>query len=158
MKGKALAAALMVCASQTVWTGSAPASRLQPPAVRANPPIQTFALEGRQGIPGDLWAVPKRKPYFVQAGQFSRLMRALLLAAAIEQRYPDAFVSAQHFSRTRLYQVRIGPFDDRADAQDAADWLESLGHDAMILRLGPFAADQAALDAERPRIAFRIDP
>jgi cell division septation protein DedD len=156
MKRKVLAAtsALMVCATQAVWTGSTPPSRMQLPGVRANPPIQALALPERPDVPDELWTSPEEPPaedaqespegpYFVQAGLFSKHMRALLLVAAIEPKYPDAFISTRRSAGAQLYQVGIGPFLSRTEAEDAADWLESLGHDALILRTAPAPAARA---------------
>ena len=127
-----------------------------------NPPILTPAIQERPDVPPDIW-VPVEEPakplsYFVQAGIFSKLMRALLLVAAIEPKFPEAFITTRRSAGADRYQVRIGPFRSRTDAEAAVDWLASLGHSALILRLAPSPAINAKKGAARKQLAFRIDP
>jgi cell division septation protein DedD len=90
-------------------------------AVSASPPLTTAA----QTAPA-----PKAEPvinaYYVQAGAFATEDRADRLAASLDSM--GARVSPITVNGRALYRVRIGPFKDAQQANDALEVAKSLGH------------------------------
>jgi Flp pilus assembly protein TadD/cell division protein FtsN len=109
--------------NQAAPAASAPAPATPPArrlAVSANPPLTTA-----QAAPA-----PKAEPvihaYYVQAGAFATEDRADKLAQSLDMM--GARVSPITVNGRSLYRVRIGPFKDAQQANDALDVAKSLGH------------------------------
>ena len=81
---------------------------------------------------GTGWLV-SQPPYYVQAGSFTEPMRAMSLHYDLKQEFGQAVITESDVDGAKRYQVRVGPFEQRLDAEDIAWWLESTGHEAMIV-------------------------
>ncbi|MBI5242650.1 MAG: SPOR domain-containing protein, partial [Elusimicrobia bacterium] len=98
---------------------------------------ESAAPRGSQGLrvsaeapKGTGWIV-KSKPYFVQVGSFESSERARELMSGLSPKFSRAFIAV---SKLGAHQVRVGPFDRKADAEDAAGALQTLGHEVLVLR------------------------
>jgi Flp pilus assembly protein TadD/cell division protein FtsN len=92
----------------------------KPLAVSASPPLTTTAQAAPAPKAGAVHA------YYVQAGAFATEDRADKLAATLDSM--GARVSPTTVGGRSLYRVRIGPFKDAQQANDALDVAKSLGH------------------------------
>ena len=82
---------------------------------------------------GTNWTV-RSLPFFVQVGSFAKERRARKLAEALAPEFSRTFVVAAKVQEEELHQVRIGPFELKNDAEDAAWWLNSIGHEAIVVK------------------------
>jgi Flp pilus assembly protein TadD len=103
--------------AQKAPAAAAPRKQL---SVSANPPLTTK--------PAQTASVSKPEPhaYYVQAGAFATEDRADKLAASLDTM--GARVSPTIVGGRSLYRVRIGPFKDAQQANDALGMAKSLGH------------------------------
>jgi cell division protein FtsN len=89
-------------------------------SVSANPPLTTRSAQTASA------AKPEPQAYYVQAGAFATEDRAEKLAASLDMM--GARVSPTTVGGRSLYRVRIGPFKDAKQANDALGMAKSLGH------------------------------
>lgn len=82
---------------------------------------------------GTRWTV-KSLPFFVQVGSFAKEKRAQKLAEELAPEFSRTFVTAAKVQDGDVHQVRIGPFELKNDAEDAAWWLNSIGHEAIVVK------------------------
>jgi Flp pilus assembly protein TadD/cell division septation protein DedD len=114
---------------QLTQTPAAPKQVAQTPPARktlsvsANPPLTTSTETA--AAPASK-AQPVVHAYFVQAGAFATEERADKLAQSLNAM--GARVSPTTVSGKSLYRVRIGPFKDQQQANDALDVAKSMGH------------------------------
>ncbi|HAH05495.1 MAG TPA: hypothetical protein DCM05_03060, partial [Elusimicrobia bacterium] len=85
---------------------------------------------------GTDWLV-KPRPYYVQAGSFEEPARAESLRAGLSIRFARAFITQDVVEGTQRHQVRVGPFDRKGEADEAALWLEAAGTESLVLRGDP---------------------
>jgi Flp pilus assembly protein TadD len=94
-------------------------------SVSANPPLTTSTETASASAPA-----PKEQPavqaYDEQAGAYATEERADKLAQSLNAM--GARVSPTSVSGKSLYRVRIGPFKDQQQANDALDVAKSMGH------------------------------
>ncbi len=98
-------------------------------AVSANPPLTTRAPTEAAPVQATVSApAPKGEAhtYYVQAGAFATEDRADKLAATMDSM--GARVSPTTVGGRSLYRVRIGPFKDAQQANDALTMAKSMGH------------------------------
>jgi Flp pilus assembly protein TadD len=98
-------------------------------AVSANPPLTTRAPAEAAPVQATVSApAPKGEAhtYYVQAGAFATEDRADKLAATMNSM--GARVSPTTVGGRSLYRVRIGPFKDQQQANDALSVAKSMGH------------------------------
>ncbi len=93
-------------------------------AVSANPPLTTRTTAQVEPAPAPKAAAVHA--YFVQAGAFATEDRADKLAATLDSM--GARVSPTTVGGRSLYRVRIGPFKDAQQANDALSVAKSMGH------------------------------
>lgn len=93
-------------------------------SVSANPPLTTTTAQVAQAAPAPKADVVHT--YYVQAGAFATEERADRLAQSLNMM--GARVSPTTAGGKSLYRVRIGPFKDAQQANDALDVAKSMGH------------------------------
>jgi Flp pilus assembly protein TadD/cell division protein FtsN len=93
-------------------------------SVSANPPLTTNNAQAAQAAPAPKADVVHT--YYVQAGAFATEERADKLAQSLSMM--GARVSPTTAAGKSLYRVRIGPFKDSQQANDALDVAKSMGH------------------------------
>jgi len=114
---------------QLTSTPSTPKQVAQTPPARktlsvsANPPLTTNTETAAAPAPK---GQPVVHAYYVQAGAFATEERADKLAQSLNAM--GARVSPTTISGKSLYRVRIGPFKDQQQANDALDVAKSMGH------------------------------
>jgi cell division septation protein DedD len=112
-----------------------PAAEAPAPQRQASAPPRQLSVgtNARQPAPAPRTSQPAPAPkpaavhaYFVQAGAFATEDRADRLAASLNSM--GARVSPTTVSGKSLYRVRLGPFKDAQQANDALEVAKSMGH------------------------------
>ena len=108
---------------------SAPSSARDPSAILADRPATKPPVAGGTGTDPD----PFR--YFVQAGAYSRTedadqQRANLAMIGLEGR-----ITEREQSGRTVYRVRVGPFENKADADAAKEKVGAAGVEAQLVRV-----------------------
>jgi cell division protein FtsN len=115
------------------------------PLAGKNPSMPHMAASEPAVLPpaaaSDAAALPATPPsgpavrYFVQAGAFSVPADAESRRASLALLGFSGKVSSREQNGRTLHRVRIGPFDDRAQAEDAQDRLAGSGIEANLVRV-----------------------
>ena len=119
-----------------------PPSVAPPPVAEAPPPVQTpVATPASKPAPATQTApaqAPASKPsgseWFLQTGAYSTQAVADGQVAKLKQLNVPAFVQPTERNGTKLFSVRIGPYGDRAAAEQASSRLARQGYTSLITR------------------------
>jgi cell division protein FtsN len=116
-------------ASAATAPAKPPAGAILPPAnpvLESQPPASAAAPTKPAGSEGG--------SFYVQAGAFSRMEEAEQQKARLAMMDLEAKVSEKDQSGRTIYRVRLGPFEKKADADNAKTRLELEGIDASMLQ------------------------
>lgn len=78
--------------------------------------------------------------FIVQAGAYTDQEKALRVQKALASQYPQVWVVEVREGPATFYRVRLGMFSSRADAEQAARQVLTLGYAASVIPLSPPAA------------------
>ena len=112
-----------------VARASAPASARDPAAILADRPATKPPSSGGAGTDPD----PFR--YFVQAGAYSRTEDADQQRANLGMLGLEGRITEREQSGRTVYRVRVGPFENKADADAAKGKVAAAGVEAQLVRV-----------------------
>ena len=116
-------------AAAPVARASAPSSGRAPAAILADRPATKPPPAGGAGADAD----PFR--YFVQAGAYSRTEDADQQRANLTMLGLEGKITEREQSGRTVYRVRVGPFENKADADAAKEKVGAAGVEAQLVRV-----------------------
>lgn len=130
-------------AEATAPAGSAPAAAPAPaqapsPAPAATDPLGEL-IQQRTTSPGPVASVQASDPftYFVQVGAFRGADEAEAQRARLAMLGFDAKVSEREQAGRPVFRVRLGPYSNKADAEQQQERLKGQGLETALVRVQP---------------------
>jgi cell division protein FtsN len=113
---------------------------VRPPAAAASREVPVARdpaaiLNGQASAPRSAKPMPEAFTYFVQAGAFARVEDAEQQRAKLAMLGLTAKITEREQSGRTVYRVRVGPYDDKGEAESAQSRLQGTGVEAALVRV-----------------------